>query len=78
MTIDLPTKLADALKRLADVQGRDVDEVVEEAVREYLESVAITDIEPSDVAATQLRLASELRQQAPWTERGESVDDETC
>jgi hypothetical protein len=35
------------LRNLAAKQGRDVGMIVEEAVRQYLKSAAITDIEPT-------------------------------
>jgi hypothetical protein len=41
-------------------QGRALADVVEAALRSYIEAEAITDIESSDIAATQLALLSEL------------------
>lgn len=48
------------LRRLAGYQGRALADVVEAALRSYIETEAITDIESADIAATQLALLSEL------------------
>ena len=48
------------LRRLAGRQGRALAEVVEAALRSYIEAEAITDVESADVAATQSALVSEL------------------
>jgi predicted DNA-binding protein len=39
------TSVEEQLRNLAAKQGRDVRTLVEEAVRQYLESAAITDLE---------------------------------
>jgi predicted transcriptional regulator len=62
MTIQLSHDLEKELRRLAGESGRDLDALVEDAVRHYLEAEAITDLEPNDVAATQMKLASDLTQ----------------
>ena len=59
MTVDLSESLAGALRRLAAAQGRDLDALVGDAVREYLETASITDVDTGDVAATQMNLMGE-------------------
>lgn len=49
-------------------RGRDLDTLVEEAVRRYLEVAAITGVQPADVAATQEKLAGEVTNLTPWTQ----------
>ncbi|HEX4962914.1 MAG TPA: hypothetical protein VF173_18905 [Thermoanaerobaculia bacterium] len=66
MTIELPGNVEKPLRSLAERQNRDVGALVEEAVRQYLEAEAITDLDAAQVAETQLALASELRGIAPW------------
>jgi len=77
VTIDLSEQLTVRLRDLADQQGRDLDTLVEEAVRRYLEDAAITDVQPADVAATQEKLAGELTDLAPWADQSETPDNET-
>jgi predicted DNA-binding protein len=50
MSIELPCSVEEQIRNLAAKQGRDVRTLVEEAVRQYLESAAITDLEPTQVA----------------------------
>ena len=45
---------------MAGLWGKDVDALVEEAVRQYLDAAAITDVSSDDVAATQASLLSEM------------------
>lgn len=66
MTIELPTRIEKELRELAVVQSRDIDELVEEAIRQYLEAAAITDLDPAEVAEAQVKLASELRDVQEW------------
>lgn len=40
MTIDLPASLEKELERLAVMQGRDIGELVEEALRQYIEAAS--------------------------------------
>lgn len=61
MTIELSASIERELRNLAVLQSRDVCELVEEAVRQYLEAAAITDLDTADVAETQAALAGELR-----------------
>ena len=44
MTIDLPSVVEDQLRDLAKRQNRDIAELIEDAVRQYLEAAAITDV----------------------------------
>ena len=61
MTVELPPQVEMELNDLAVHQGRGVDEIVEEAVRQYLEAAAITDLSAAEVAETQAALVPELR-----------------
>jgi predicted transcriptional regulator len=60
MTIELPSSLEAQLQDLAEKEGRNIGMIVEEAVRQYLEAVAITDLEPEQIAQAQIALADEL------------------
>ena len=60
MSIELPGSIEEQLRKLAAKQGRDVRTLVEEAVRQYLESAAITDLDATQVAETQAALLGEL------------------
>ena len=60
MVIQMDVQTEQELRRLAGRQGRALAEVVEAALRSYIEAEAITDIESADVAATQSALVSEL------------------
>lgn len=66
MTIKLPNVVEDELRSLAVKQGRDVEALVEDAVRQYLEAVAITDLDSAQVAETQTALISELPNAPDW------------
>ena len=70
MSIDLPGSVEDELRNLAEKQGRDVPALVEEAIRQYLVSVSITDLDASEVAETQTALVSELPDVAAWKAPG--------
>lgn len=61
MTVHLSDNLAEAIRRLAQEQGKAMDCVFEEAVQEYLTSASITDVSADDLAATQACLLPELR-----------------
>ena len=58
MVIQVDNLIEQELRRLAGHQGRALADVVEAALRSYIETEAIADIEPADVAATQLLLRS--------------------
>lgn len=60
MTIELPGNIEEQLRDLAAKQGREVRAVVEDAVRQYLESLAVTDLDSTQVAETQTTLLDEL------------------
>lgn len=66
MTIELASSVEEQLRDLASRQGRDVSALVEEAVREYLEAAAITDLDPAEIAETQVALMGELRDVSEW------------
>ena len=66
MTIDLPSVVEKQLRDLAKRQNRDVAELIEDAIRQYLEAAAITDVDPNQVAETQAKLLSELPPISKW------------
>jgi len=66
MRVELPAQVEEELHDLAVQQGRGVEQVVEEAVRQYLEAAAITDLSADDVAATQVALVGEMREISSW------------
>ena len=66
MSIELPIGVEEQLRGLAATQGRDVVELVEEAVRQYLEAVAITDVAADEVADAQAALIAELPTISDW------------
>jgi predicted transcriptional regulator len=66
MTIELSATVERELRDLAMMQRRDVGEIVEEAVRKYLEASAITDLEPGQIAEAQAKLMGELRGISEW------------
>ena len=61
MTVELPASIERELHDLAVVQSRDISELLEEAVRLYLEAAAITDLDSAQVGEAQVALAGELR-----------------
>lgn len=71
MTIELPSSLEAQLQDLAQKEGRNIGILVEEAVRQYLEAMAITDLGPDDIAEVQVALASELPSISACSVRGE-------
>lgn len=66
MTIELPAGVENELRDLADQQQRTVETLVEEAIRQYLQAVAITDLTPGEVAETQMALSKELSSIPSW------------
>jgi predicted transcriptional regulator len=66
MTIDLPSVIEEQLRDLAKKQNRDIAELIEDAIRQYLEAAAITDLDPNQVAETQAKLLSELPPISKW------------
>ncbi len=66
MTLELTGNVETQLRDLASKQGRNVRAVFEDAVREDLETIAITDLEPAEVAEAQVALVSELGELPEW------------
>ena len=66
MTIELPSTVEEQLRDLAARQGREMRTLVEEAIRQYLESAAITDLDASEVAEAQSALLGELPDVGHW------------
>jgi len=66
MTVELPKKVEEDLRILASRQGRSIDDLLEEAVEQYLEAAAITDTTPNEVATTQEALLGELTNVPEW------------
>ena len=66
MTVELTGRTEAQLRDLAAKQGRSVGVLVDEAVRLYLETAAITDLEPAEVAEAQEALLGELGELAEW------------
>jgi predicted transcriptional regulator len=66
MTVELPRSIEEELKTLAARQGRDIVRLVEDAVRDYLEAAAITDVDAAEVAEVQAKLVGELRGIPGW------------
>jgi predicted transcriptional regulator len=66
VSIELSGSVEEQLRTLAAKQGRDVRALVEEAIRQYLEATAITDVESNDVAETQAALLGELPRVPDW------------
>ncbi len=66
MTLELTGNVETQLRDLASKQGRNVGALVEEAVRDYLETAAITDLEPAEVAEAQVAMVSELGALPAW------------
>jgi hypothetical protein len=66
MTIELTGRVEEQLRDLAGKQGRDIGVLVEEAVQDYLDAAAITDLDSSAVAETQMALLGELHEVPGW------------
>lgn len=66
MTVELSAQIEKELHDLAESQQRDVDDIVEDAVRQYLQAAAITDLDNEEIAETQVKLISELRGIPAW------------
>ena len=66
MAIDLPSVVEEQLRDLAKRQNRDIAELIEDAIQQYLEAAAITDVDPNQVAETQAKLLSELPPISKW------------
>ncbi|MBI3248183.1 MAG: hypothetical protein HYZ50_16885 [Deltaproteobacteria bacterium] len=70
MSIELPIGVEEQLRSLAATQGRNVVALVEEAVRQYIEAAAITDVEADEVANAQAALIVELPNISDWKASG--------
>jgi len=66
VSIELPGSVEEQLRSLAAKQGRDVRTLVEEAVRQYLESASITDLDALQIAEAQAALLGELPALSDW------------
>lgn len=66
MTIELPRVIEEQLRDLAKRQNRDIAELIEDAIRQYLEAAGITDLDPNQVAETQAKLLIELPPISEW------------
>jgi len=66
VSIELSSRVEEQLRDLAARQGRNVAALVEDAVRQYIEAAAITDVEPSEVADAQETLLGELPDLPIW------------
>ena len=66
MTIELATSMEKELKLLAALQHRDIRELIEEALRQYVEASSITDLDSFAVGETQAQLVGELRDFDAW------------
>jgi len=66
VTIELPAIVEEQLRHLAAKQGRDVRALVEDALRQYVEFAAITDLEAAQIAETQSALLGELPNVSDW------------
>ena len=66
MSIELPGSIEEQLRSLAARQGRDVRTLVEEAIRQYLEAAAITDVDANELAEVQAVLLGELPHIPDW------------
>jgi predicted transcriptional regulator len=66
VNIQLPGSVEQQLRTLAENQGRDLGVLVEEAVRQYLEAAAITDLDAHAVADAQAALLGELPHIPDW------------
>lgn len=70
MTLHLPTSIESDLRRLAERQGRDVESLAEEAIRQYLDAANITDLTPDQIGDLQMGLAPELPPTDKWDSNG--------
>ncbi len=76
MVIQISPCLENELRRVASQRDRALDDIVEEAVRQYLDAAAITDLTPEDITATQEALLGELDEPPEWDQKKESASDE--
>lgn len=70
MVVRLSDSLEQELRELAVTLGRPLDQVVEQAVREYLVAISMTDVTPHEVGEAQLKMLAELPAIDPWNASG--------
>ncbi len=66
VSIELPGSVEEQLRELAAKQGRDMRALVEEAIRQYLDWAAISDVDGAQVAEAQIALLDELPPVPDW------------
>lgn len=66
MTIDLSSQLESELHILAGQSGKNVEALVQEAIRQYLDAAAITDLQAEDVGTAQEALLGEMGRCEEW------------
>ena len=66
VSIEVPGTVEEQLRTLAERQGREVCALVEEAIRQYLDAAAITDLDANDVAEAQAAMLDELPRIPDW------------
>ncbi len=66
MSIELPRSAEEQLRTLAAKQGRDVRALVEEAIWQYLDATALTDVDATELADAQAALLGVLPPIADW------------
>jgi predicted transcriptional regulator len=66
MTVELPARVEEELRGLAVAQRREMADILEDAIRLYLEASAITDLGAAEVAEAQVALVGELRGIEEW------------
>ena len=71
MSIEVPVAVEEELRGLAAKQGREMGKLVEEALLQYLEAAAITDVDAAAVAEAQSKLLDELPDVPVWKARDE-------
>ena len=70
MRVDVSGTVEERLRKLAASRDCDVDALVMEALRQYVEAAAITDLDAAEVAAGQAELLKELPRLEPWKSPG--------
>jgi predicted transcriptional regulator len=66
VSIELTGTEEEQLRELAARTGRDVRLLAQEAIRQYVEALAIADLDPGQVAETQSALVAELPGISDW------------
>lgn len=60
MTVHLDPQLADALIHFAENLGTDIDSLINDVMRNYLEMIKLREVSSDDLAAAQLAMLPEL------------------